>query len=246
MTNGCLWTGELRGLDDHVAKKCWHKIVTCKFAKIGCDKTFYRKEIQEHEADEKQHLAIAMATVLKQEEQILRIKSSLPNTNPATKFTFRFSGFTQHKANETIFFSPPFYSSPNGYKFCIRVDANGCMEGKSTHISVFACIMKGDNDDSLTWPFTGSVTVELLNQLEDKNHHEYTTGQFPADNKSASWRVVDGERSLGLGAGRFILHTDIGYNAVNNCQYLNPEEDTLFFRVLVNEPQKKPWLDCTV
>ena len=34
--------------------------------------------------------------------------------------------------------------------------------------------MKGDSDDSLTWPFTGKVTFELLNQLEDNNHHKMT------------------------------------------------------------------------
>ena len=40
-------------------------------------------------------------------------------------------------------------------------------EAKGTHVSVFACLMKGDNDDSLFWPFTGTVTIELLNQLEE-------------------------------------------------------------------------------
>ena len=59
---------------------------------------------------------------------------------------------------------------------CIRVDANGWSSGNGTHISVFAYLMKGDNDDSLTWPFTGSITFELLNQLEDNNHEAITIG----------------------------------------------------------------------
>ena len=32
--------------------------------------------------------------------------------------------------------------------------------------------MKGDNDDYLTWPIKGTLTVQLLNQLSDSNHSE--------------------------------------------------------------------------
>ena len=38
-------------------------------------------------------------------------------------------------------------------------------------VSMFAFLLKGENDDYLPWPFTGTVTVELLNQLEDKKFH---------------------------------------------------------------------------
>ena len=59
-----------------------------------------------------------------------------------------------------------------GTKCGWRVYANGNGDGKGTHVSVFAHLMKGDNDDYLTWPFTGTVTFELLDQLESKNHHK--------------------------------------------------------------------------
>ncbi len=101
--------------------------------------------------------------------------------------------------------------------------------------------MKGDNDDSLSWPFTGTVTIELLNQLEDKNHHKKTT-TFPAD-REASQRVVDGERGTGRGH-KHIFHRDLHYNADNNTQYL--KDDTLVFRVSVQVPDYKPWLEPTV
>ncbi len=51
----------------------------------------------------------------------------------------------------------------------IRVDANGHREGEGTHVSVFACLIKGKYDDNLNWPFVGEIITELLNQLEDKN-----------------------------------------------------------------------------
>ncbi len=101
--------------------------------------------------------------------------------------------------------------------------------------------MKGDNDDSLSWPFTGRVTVELLNQLEDKNHYRKTL-PFTADNE-CSQRVVDGERGEGYGYPKFISHTDLAHKPLTNTQYL--KDDTLIFRVSAEAPNYKPWLECT-
>ena len=155
------------------------------------------------------------------------------------------TNYQKHNNNADEFYSPPFYTSLTGYKMCIRVDANGFGNYKGTYVSVFACFMKGDNDDSLTWPFTGIVTVELLNQLEDKNHHRYAIDSFPADEEVYSGRVVESERMTGgWGFHEFIHHTELDYNADNNCQYL--KDDTLIFRVSVEVPDYKPWLECTI
>lgn len=48
--------------------------------------------------------------------------------------------------------------------------ANDVGSAKGTHVSVYACFLKGDNDDKLSRPFVGNITFTLLNQLEDKNH----------------------------------------------------------------------------
>ena len=124
---------------------------------------------------------------------------------------------------------------------CINVYANGNGEGKGTHVSVFSHLMKGENDDYLPWPFTGKVTIELLNQLEDNNHYSETTAQFPADSK-ASQRVVTGERaSCGWGSPSYISHSDLTHNAAKNCQYL--KDNRLHFRISVNAKESStPWL----
>ncbi len=88
------------------------------------------------------------------------------------------------------------------------------------------------HDDSLSWPFNGRVTFELLNQLEDKNHHRETT-TFPANNES-SLRVVDDERGPGYGWRKFISHTDLTHKPRINIQYL--KDDTLIFRVTAEAP----------
>ena len=39
----------------------------------------------------------------------------------------------------------------------LSVYANGSNNGENTHVSVFAQIMAGDNDDQLQWPFFGDI-----------------------------------------------------------------------------------------
>ena len=39
---------------------------------------------------------------------------------------------------------------------------------QGTHVSVFTCLMRGEFDSHLKWPFRGDITIQLLNQLEDR------------------------------------------------------------------------------
>ena len=48
--------------------------------------------------------------------------------------------------------------------------ANGYADGEDTHVSVYIYLMRGDNNDNLKWPFKGTITVSLLNHLEDGQH----------------------------------------------------------------------------
>ena len=133
---------------------------------------------------------------------------------------------------------------------CIEVDANGeddanaedgNDEGAGTHVSVYAYLMRGRNDDNLPWPFTGEVTIALLNQLEDKNHHTYTVTFLHSNDLSK--RVVNSDRaSTGYGMPEFISHDKL---TAKNYQYL--KDDSLFFRIEVQAAKPvKPWLTCTV
>ena len=149
-----------------------------------------------------------------------------------------FSEFSKRKCNNELWCSPGFYTSPGGYKMSLCVDANGHSNGKGTHVSYFICLMSGEYDDILEWPFQGEVTVELLNQLEDKNHHKYTIGSTPQECKE---RVVGKKYGRGWGCYQFISHSQLGYNSSLNCQYR--KDDTLYFRVSVKVTSTtKPWL----
>ena len=228
---------------------CQYERVPCKYAEVGCKETPLRKDRTAHEEDDQIHLRITIETVLelrkevKQNKKITILESVLKRITFTSPCTFILTNYQKHKSDGDQFYSPPFYTSPTGYKMFISVDANGEGNGEGTHVSVFAYLMKGDNDDFLTWPFTGSVTVKLLNQLEDKNHYTYTTGPFPADDDDEiSARVVEGKRASSGWGIDLIRHTELDHNPAKNCQYL--KDDTLVFRVSVDVP--KSWLMRTL
>ena len=210
---------------------CPNEPVFCKYYNIGCGEKPLRKDLNNHEENAQLHLSLATDKILKLTNMLV-VKNIL---------TFKINGYKEKQDKDHQFLSPAFRTSESGYKMCLRVDANGRGDAKGTHVSVFACLMKGDNNDSLFWPFTGTATVELLNQLEDKNHHKETIA-FPAG-RVYTQRVVSRERGRGYGYPEFISHADLAYKPLTNTQYL--KNDTLIFRVFAEAPDYKPWLECT-
>ena len=256
---GCGWVGELGSLIPTHRKTCPFENVACKYSTIGCEQKALRRElINDHEKDDQLHLHVAMETILKletrqrtSEKQMLQAQarlSSLENRGTTNKMTFKMAKFSQCKESEDVFYSPPFYSHQGGYKMCVRVDANGNGSAKGTHVSATAILMRGENDDNLTWPFTGSVTVELLNQLADKEHLQAVI-TFPDAKKDGKYnsRVVDREMAMsGWGHHQFIPHADLGHDPATARLLL--KDDCLYFRVSVKATtlNPKPWLTCTL
>jgi hypothetical protein len=233
---GCKTHLKRRDLPKH-RKECLFEKVPCKFSIIGCMEKVECKDLEEHERDSQHHLQLAVDTV--RQQQI--IISNMQAHSREMPVLYKFTNFDQHKTLHDLIYSPAFYTSPKGYKMCIRVDANGIGDGANTHVSVYALLMKGENDDYLPWPFTGRVTFELLNQLEDKHHHCCKDMTFPSDDKSSQRVEDEGRSSRGWGWPKYISHSDLGLNSAKNCQYL--KDDRLHFKISVDaESSSTPWL----
>ena len=112
----------------------------------------------------------------------------------------------------------------------LRIDCNGIGRGAGTHVSVSVCLMKGEHDDKLKWPFQGDIKIQLLNQKRDQEHVQKTI-EF-SDNAIASGsaaRVSSGEIAiLGQGYFQFISHTAVE-STTGTTQYLH--NDCLKWRV---------------
>ena len=148
--------------------------------------------------------------------------------------TFNLPGYSLNKEECIFFYSEPFHTSPGGYKMCVRVDPNGASAGKGTHVSVYLKILDGPYDDKLPWPFLGTVTLYLLNQSADGNHH---IGKLLFDT-TCNARV-----GRTRGYPMFLSHTKVSNDQDKNIRYLMA--DTLYFRVTVEVDHHKPWLDCS-
>ena len=138
--------------------------------------------------------------------------------------------YNEHKRVGDEWHSVPFYSTTNGYKLQLEVDANGFASGKNTHLSVGVRLMKGEYmyDESLMWPLNSEITIQLLNWREDKGHVEMIIDHYnlPIADRT---KLLDGQTPQSMTAYRVISHMELPYNADNNTEYLH--NDTLCFRV---------------
>ena len=167
------------------------------------------------------------------EKTTTSMKKDIDVINKRESFTFKMSDYSLRKAENQTYYSEPFYTSCDGYRICIRVDPNGNDDCEATHVSVFVKLLKGSNDQKLQWPFLGTVTVELLNQLADDDHHSRMI--FNLGNKV---RV-----GSALGRPDFIPHSNLVHDLARNTQFL--VDDTLYFRVTVKVKGHMPCLECT-
>ena len=133
------------------------------------------------------------------------------------------SNFQQHKRDGDIWYTPPVYTHHQGYKICLRVNANGHNTDNGTHVSVHVCFMRGEFDDSLKWPFCGLISIQLLDQVDREDHK---TTIYIYDDKTpikSCNRVTEGERSNGWGNPKFIAHSEL------EPKYL--QNDTLLLQI---------------
>ena len=97
-------------------------------------------------------------------------------------------------------YSPPFYTSPHGYRMCIRTYLNGDGIGKGTHLSMFFVVMRSEHDNLLNWPFKQSVRFTLINQ---KNPGGSITEAFVPDLNSPSFQKPENDMNIASGFPKF-------------------------------------------
>ena len=139
--------------------------------------------------------------------------------------------FSFYSTNREPWYSHPFYSQPLGYKFCLCVYASGICSGQFTHLSAYVHLVAGEFDDSQEWPLQLGLTIELQNQLADKDHWgadcEFRRG---GGSQQISQRVARGRARRGAGSATLIRLDKLGLNAAfSNCHYLRNNQ--LYFNV---------------
>ena len=233
--SGCWKTKE------HVSSDCEYTEVACVYESLGCGVRMPRKDRERHEKEDREkHLDFSLATVRSLSKQLKTLSDTVNLHEEQHKIlsereavVFHLPGYASKKEKNETFHSTPFYTQPGGYKMRIIIDARGVYDGKGTHVSVFPELLEGHYDNKLYWLFLGTVTLELLNQLGDNNHHKSDIVYDASD---------DMRVESNCGYPKFFPHSSLGHNPATSTQYLL--DDTLYFRVSVKEGNHKPWLVC--
>ena len=232
----CDATIKRQNLKRHL-ETCKHGEVPCKYQRIGCDTILKRKDMSAHE-DEKQkdHLHMAVEKIIDLdrkfisiEEESLSMEEKIATINQkivlrsGRPFTFKVADTAEMFTVASIYV--------DGYHMAVSVRPETSEDGRK-RVSVSVKLLKGENDESLSWPFLGKVSIAILNQLHDDEHIKQAVN------------INDGQpeqiyRLCNLSA------LALAYNPIRNTQYL--KDDTLYFRVAVNVNviYDKPWLKCT-
>lgn len=239
---GCCEVMPREDLAVHVDSECEHAVTACKYEDIGCKVEVERRNKAAHEQDDVLHLHLALHAVARLQGTVEDLECRLLLTNEWVRHlehlldsscslkTFALRGYQEKMECSESEFSPSFYTRQNGYKMQIKVYANGRGNAIGTHVSVYACLLKGKNDHKLEWPFAGKISVTLLNQQEDKGHHKKTIS-ISAMQSGSIWGLL-----------KFAPHSILTHDWITNTQYL--KDDTLYFRVSVQEKSSRPWLCC--
>ena len=128
-----------------------------------------------------------------------------------------------------FYYMRPFYTHLGGYRMQLRVYPNGIDKGKNTHMSVYCHLVPGKNDDSLKWPLKGTVSVSILNQVEDSEHFVkklWSSHDVVPD--AVAKKPVDVRNEKGWGYPQFVRLSEIEDFSATKQYLMN---DALFFGI---------------
>ena len=100
------------------------------------------------------------------------------------------------------FFSSAIYTDSYEYKFGIRVYLNGVDNARGRYVAIFVHMMEGEHDDLLQWPFTGTITLSILDRSGAK-HNDISQIVQAAPNLSSFERPREAICRKGCGFVKF-------------------------------------------
>lgn len=138
-------------------------------------------------------------------------------------FLWRINKFSEihHKmrnCHSFLVYSRSFYSSVFGYRMCLR--SNLYYSEGEEYLGVFLHLMKGEQDDCLSWPWMGTIKITVINQRGGilREHFSETIDSLPG--LAAFEKPEEDLNARGFGFQEFIrvnsLFTD-GYLTDDDC-----------------------------
>ncbi|CAF1098537.1 unnamed protein product [Adineta steineri] len=127
---------------------------------------------------------------------------------------------------QSSIYSPPFYSSPTGYKMRLRLYLFGDGNARRTHMSLFFVLMTSEYDAILKFPFNYKVSFCLYDQTGEEKH---VIDSFRPDIKSNSFQRPRSDMNIASGIPKFIPLSSL---EEENSRYVR--DDTMSIKVMVD------------
>ena len=226
--------------------------------------TTVQKKLAEQQQETKKQIS-GMQTQLQDESKVLQtaskiqkhllqqgkeIQSSLYTiTGFRPPFEFTLKTFSVLKAQDDEWYSDSIHY-PEGHEFKLNIHTNGYWEAQDTHMSAYLFHKVEDDenedddeyyvledsdkeedneeDDDASEPIRVTAILLLLNQQGD---HRHVVASVDAE-------IDMGDVYIEI-AQEFIAHSELGYNAAKDTQYL--KNDCLSFRLYLKGPPRTNW-----
>ncbi|RDD40711.1 TNF receptor-associated factor 4 [Trichoplax sp. H2] len=232
-------------LQEHIDSQCQYVIVDCPFQKDGCNYRAERGSMKKHfRKDAINHLILLKSLLDRQRDKvaqqheiiaeqckkIMELKKSMD-----TSYVWRINKFSQkldnarHSKSHSILISDPFYSHRHGYKLCALMYPNGDGNGKSTHVSIFVHLLKGEYDGVLSWPYEHKTTFELVDQSDNVSDRENISYSIIPEYTAANAKFFsrpENDANLSFGSSTFVSH-----KVLQDRRYI--KDDTFYVKIVL-------------
>ena len=253
--NGCVETGEIcarqvkRGnLSTHLSDDCPLQILECPYRDYGCGEKMKRRQLDLHERDFIHiHFKLALTEVkdMKQSQietgnkilslekanaskdfQIKQLKNTISTLKINTsRFKWKIKGVREKITGTDISYSPPFYIGL--YKCQCKIVWSQMDTGR---MSCYICIVNGNYDNALKWPFIYRV-IFLLPNLTIKRANYVWSHEVSKEDLQCFPECFQKPTSLRNRA--FGVASFISYNELLTEKYCS--EDNIFLNISVEQ-----------
>ncbi|XP_064635487.1 TNF receptor-associated factor 6-like [Lineus longissimus] len=194
------------------------------------------KSLQQQVVEQGQVIVELQGKVLQQQnlkDELVRMQSKLEQVEERVcngQYIWRIDQYSKliedaTKGKMTVIHSKGFYTSIYGYKVCLRINLNN----KGTYLSIFVHLMQGDYDDFLDWPFSGKISLRVLDQNTLIRERKPVTETFVAGPQLAAFqRPTSARNHKGFGYMEFIP-----LGVIRDGTYI--KDDTLVIKAEISE-----------
>merc|ERR1712130_487700 len=216
---------EATGLEVSPFQRDSHGIRLSNNSQASLIRDLYQKIVMLEQSNYQQEIKISSLTSNLEKLQVEKEAITLRNLNGEFLWRIKeFSSYHQKLRNNHNFviYSKGFYTSHYGYRVCLR--SNLYIQEGEEYLGMFVHFIKSENDDFLNWPWHGTISIELINQMKE-NLMESMNSVYDSE---AFRRPQDERNCVGFG-----FQTFVRINSLYTQGFVSPQLDTLFVKATV-------------